>query len=244
MFEGIYTCASQLKYEEQGKSGWIEGMFGDTKNAWKLSEEDLPASSRLSNITETAYTAKPSHVQPAWLIFPLMLLLALIWFVGQHYLLDLGYTVTFNSESLPNALSNKPLIVPAPVRYNLLQPALSQDPIQPALVHLNKLETPFPNPITPANYTPSSIPTELVKPAGTIPTPSVLPVPPSFKLVGIAQGRDGMVATLKIQDDSSGIKDQLQDVREGSSILNGYTVSRITPDYVLVQKTGKMIRVE
>jgi len=135
------------------------------------------------------------------------------------------------------------MIVPTPVRYHLLQAPLSQEPA-PSFLHLSKLDAPLTSPLTPASYTPSNIPTELIKPAVSIPSIPVLPAPPTFKLVGIAQGRDGMVATLKIQDDNSGIKDQLQDVREGSSILNGYIVSHITPDYVLIKKTGKIIRVE
>ena len=219
-------------------------MFGDTKTAWKLSEEDLPPTLRVNTMSEKRTVGKTQTFQSTWFLFPIMLVLAAIWMISQAYLLDLGYFVSFNSETLPNFSTYKPVIVPTPVRYHLLQAPLSQEPAPPSLLHLSKLDAPLPNPLTPASYTPPNIPTELIKPAVSIPSIPVLPAPPTFKLVGIAQGRDGMVATLKIQDDNSGIKDQLQDVREGSSILNGYIISHITPDYVLIKKTGKIIRVE
>lgn len=211
-------------------------MFEQTKNVWQLREEDLPPPSFSFDLDE-----KPAlgwkqvfKWKQLWLIL-FGLLAALLWVIVQAYVLDLGYTVTFKPDTLPKLSATKLTVVPAPIRYSLLQAPNEQQVAESPAIELSP--PPVEPGMVPVNYTPPSLPPDL-----TMPPP---PAEPSFKLVGIAQGADGTVATLKIQDDQSGIKDQIQDVREGSPVLDGYTVSKITADYVLIkQKTGKTIRVE
>lgn len=170
---------------------------------------------------------------------PIGFILGLLWIVIQAVALDLNYNVAFDSASLPKVSANKLVVVPVPIRYSLLQASAPKEEPFPNLV----LSPPPANPVNsilPASYTPNVFPPELSNP---LPPP---PSGPSFKLVGTAQGSDGSVATLKVEDEATNTKSQLQDIREGTTLLDGYLVTKITPEYVLIKdkKAGKTIRVE
>jgi hypothetical protein len=216
-------------------------MFKPPENAWQLTEEDLPSSSfRFAVKEKPAQVWKQVIQRPAFFLIPLGLMLAIVWLVIQAFVLDVDFSIALKPDNLPKVMTSRLVVVPSPIRYSLLQtPAPEEVPLPPPVLELSKLP-PGNNSIVPVNYTPSVLPPELSNP---LPAP---PPAPSFHLVGIAQGGDGSVATLKVEDDASGVKDQLQDVREGSPLLSGYVVSRITPDYVLIKdkKAGKTIRVE
>lgn len=214
-------------------------MFEQKENPWQLREEELPSSFRFSVPENQSKGQKPLFSVKKLLLIPVGIVLALLWIIIQAYALSLDYTVAFNPESLPKISTNKLVVVPSPIRYSLLQTLAPKEEPVPSLA-LSPPPLGTSGNIVPASFTPNVLPIELSNP---LPPP---PAAPTFKLVGIAQGADGSVATLKIDDDATGVKNQLQDAREGTTVLDGYLVSKITQEYVLIKdkKAGKTIRVE
>lgn len=193
---------------------------------WQLTDKDL------SSLGGNA-PAKASEIPLTQTLLRYSLLgfgglfLATGWLITQAWFLDVDYVAQV--KDFPKIPKNQIAIVPPPVRYDLMQtpPAMdSSIAMEPGMV--------------PVNYS-GSIPAELSNIALTAPLP---PAEPSFNLVGIALGDDGTVATLKVTDELSGLRDEMKDVHKGSTLLNGYTVSEITSDYVLIKNKGKTIRVE
>lgn len=214
-------------------------MFEQPENPWQLREEELPSSFRFTVPESQSKGRKPLFTSKRLLFILVGLVFGLLWVAIQAYILSLEDTIAFDPESLPKVSTNKLVVVPSPIRYNLLQaPTPKEEPL-PTLA-LSPLPSNPMNSILPASYTSGVLPPELGNP---VPPP---PLGPSFKLVGTAQGSDGSVATLKVDDEATGTKNQLQDAREGTTILDGYLVTKITPEYVLIKdkKAGKTIRVE
>lgn len=210
-------------------------MFEQRDNPWQIREDELPSSFRSAAQKSQSKGGKSNK---NLFLISIGLVLSLLWITIQAYALNLDYTVAFNPQSLPKISLNKPIVVPSPIRYSLLKTQVPKEEPLPALT----LSLPPPGIVTnmlPANFTPNVLPPELNN-------PPPLPIGPRFKLVGIAQGSDGSVATLKVEDEATDTKNQLQDVREGTTLLNEYLVTKITPEYVLIKdkKAGKTIRVE
>jgi hypothetical protein len=169
-------------------------------------------------------------------------LLACTLLVLQICLLELFWSPKFSAADVPQLPVQKLQVIPAPIRYNLLftrrasledidSSATASDISQAEPLPPNTLNAPSPL------LTLSAPPPEVIQPPP--------PPEPSFKLMGIAVGDDGAAAILKVTDEASGIKEQLRDVRLNSPVLEGYQVTAIKPEYVLLKsKGGKTIRVE
>ena len=147
---------------------------------------------------------------------------------------------------MPNSLPEKSMtlqIMPSPNRYALW--------VKTALPEQEDAFTTKSPPSVDTSFTPE-FPNVLLNnpmpPASTIPTSLPMEVPPlpealTFNLIGIAQGTDGIVATVKIKE---GNTEEIKDVRQGITLLPGYTVIQIAEEYVLLKtsKGGKTIRVD
>lgn len=223
----------------------IQAMFESQENPWTIREDELPTSFRFA-APENPSPPKKGGVIRFLRLGTMALLPALLWMFVQNNALEPDYQPDFDASSLPQASANKWMIVPAPIRYPLLQaeaPKVDSAPQSVLPVFSNLHAVNDDRHMVPVSLTSATLPPP--EPAG-LPLPPPAPAGPVFKLLGIAQGADGSVATLKVDDEAAAIKNQIQDIREGSTLLDGYRVTRITPEYVLLQngKTGKIIRVE
>lgn len=214
-------------------------MFGEEKEyPWKLRQEDLAAISQPGLKTSLPEPASSLPVVQ-WIAFAACFVFGLVWLVIQGFMLNPGYNVSFNPKELPGTNTASLEIVPSPIRYDLLVAQPSERQAEPKTEPVKKFENGF----VPVNFTSAGLPPDI----GTSPLPppiSLTPPPktePVFTLIGIAQGSDGTVATLKTGDMPEG-----RDVREGDTLVGGYMVSKITADYVLLKskKEGKTLRVE
>jgi hypothetical protein len=211
-------------------------MFESQEAPWKLQEADLPASFRMISPVKRKNWKRLFKLKGI-LLASTGVFLAAIWIALQAYMLDVDGDIAFKPDALPKLSPSRLTILPSPVRYNTLGiPVQNQNQNQ----HQNQAEPDMiPAPFLPTLPIP---PVELSIPAAIVPTPP----PIQFQLIGIAEGTEGTVATLKVQNQASGVKDLMQDVREGSPVLEQYTVYKITSEYVVLKEktTGKTIRVE
>jgi hypothetical protein len=203
---------------------------------WKLNAEELSSALK-------AASSEMMPMQNAWLwggisLAGLSLLVGFLWWQSS-------WIQTENKVMIPQPLPGKTLslqILPSPNRYALWAQAFS-----------SKQEEKIPSrPVIPLISSSSEFPAILLnKPA---PPPPDIPVnvplhpsspleEPTFNLIGIAQGTDGVVATVKVKE---GNTEEIKDVRQGAPLLPGYTVTQIAEEYLLlkVSKGGKTIRVD
>jgi hypothetical protein len=210
---------------------------------WKLRAEDLPP------VPPTVHSsAKWPPLPWAQLAAGMALMLfGASWLVAQNLLLEPAYTVKWSPESLPALeTSRRVTVVPSPVRYSLLSASVSPAEMESAFAEKPSISKPEAG-FVPVNFTPDPLPnpagaTPLQKLSLSPPPPPALPEGPRYSLVGIAQGHDGVVATLKMDGETT----ETKDVREGETLANTYKVLRIAPEYVLLQnkKDGKTLRVD
>ncbi len=203
---------------------------------WKLQPEDLPNASRQP--VGHSVTPKMLPMKAIALSFT-GFAVGVLWLIIQYMALEPSYAPHLSQKDLPRLSDGKLVVVPSPVRYGLSGQKDATE-LSDSALSLSKGEMG----IIPASYTPSVLPPELTMPA---PPPVMLSVPPpppdtTFSLIGVAQGSDGTVATLKIMGEQESIKD----IRLGETLEGGYVVQQITDEAVILKqkKQGKTIRVD
>ncbi len=210
-------------------------MLEKQPSPWKLKAEELSPLLQASSSKQP-----PLPTQGLWLVSGFVGLLVAIGFLGwQNSVLQMD-TPTPLPELRTETVALQ--ILPAPNRYALwAQASLSKAGEtlleNPSITKISAApgfpETLINDPTPPPPVLPNNLPLNL----------SSLPEEPSFSLVGIAQGADGMVATIKVK---AGNSEEIKDVRQGAPLLPGYTVTQIAEEYVLLKtsKGGKTIRVD
>lgn len=212
---------------------------------WQNGDEDI--ASQFDFIpSPDASIQLSAYPWPMLLLTGSTLLMAVLWLTCQILLVQPAYTV-----GIPDALTKPPIterleILPSPTRYDFLsaKPATNSNPEIQAGEH-------FPAMPSSTNSGDASLQTIAFNPPDetTVPAAPVVklapapPVEPRFDLIGIAQGNDGSVATVKIAQNAS---IDIKDARLGEPLIPGYLVTRIEEEYILVkhQQNGKIIRVD
>jgi hypothetical protein len=206
---------------------------------WKLKSEELPPSIKAGS---SQCSVRPHKTTWFWLAGSLAGLSLLAMFLAwQTTLVQTAQDPIFTKASAENPSAFQ--VAPSPIRYTLwTQPTVASN--EESI--LNKPESPIslsPTPEIPAvlfnnpQPEPTTIPVNL---AGNI---SAQPETPTFALIGIAKGTDGIVATIKVKD---GNTEEIKDIRQGAPLLPGYTVTQIADEYVLLKTSqeGKTLRVD
>lgn len=198
---------------------------------WQLTESDLQAY-QTPVALESVDIPVPVSPKLPWIPVSCGFLFATSWLIAQYCLLDLGYQPPEDlTRHLPTSKASQSLTIqPAPMRYHLLEAKPTLEAPLPALPDL-------PSTSNSSGFIPASLTTSIA-PLPALPEVPLPPSEPSFQLVGIAEGPDGKIATLK-----EGSQPPV-DVREGEAPMEGYTVVKIHPDYVLLKHGGKTLRVD
>jgi hypothetical protein len=207
---------------------------------WKLKPEELPPTLQAGS-SERLIT--PNNTRWFWLgVSSLAGFSVLAAFLGwQTAMVQAADEFALPKPSAEKALTLQ--IIPSPNRYALWAHPTSvpnEDPLQDKPAPTISLSPPPEFPAVLLNNPTPTPPTIPVNLPVNIPA---LPTPPTFNLIGIAQGNDGTVATIKVQDGNS---EEIKDVRQGAPVLPGYTVTQIAEEYVLLKtsKGGKTLRVD